>query len=252
MLRMAGQLQTCPVCDGECWLFDQLDFHRSCEDRVGKSLPLSGVLVDYYLCGRCGFSFAPQFRTWTPEQFAEKIYNDEYVQFDPHYLDFRPRTNAATLIKNLGQHAQSIRHLDYGGGDGLLSRLLREAGWQSTSYDPYVDAVDVETLGKFDYITAFEVFEHVPDVNRLMSDLGGLLAEGGIIMFTTMLSDGYIAVGQRLDWWYAAPRNGHISLFSGKSLALLGKRYGLRFASSPSNLHAYFTSIPAWAQSAFS
>jgi hypothetical protein len=33
-------------------------------------------------------------------------------------------------------------------------------------------------------------------------------------MFSTLLSDGNIKLGQKLTWWYASPRNGHISLFS--------------------------------------
>jgi SAM-dependent methyltransferase len=248
---MAAEIEHCPVCGGNCSLLDQLDLNRSCDVQSDKLAPCSGVLVAYYLCDQCRFCFAPQFGDWTLQQFADAIYNDEYVNFDPHYADFRPRTNAETLIKNVGPHSRSIRHLDYGGGDGLLSRLLREAGWQSTSFDPCVDTIDVAALGKFDFITAFEVFEHVPDVDRLMFELCSLRAEGGFIMFTTMLSDGFIAAGEPLRWWYAAPRNGHISLFSAKSLAWLGKRYGLRSASSPTGLHAYFTSVPEWAQSAF-
>ena len=38
------------------------------------------------------------------------------------------------------------------------------------------------------------------------------------MLFSTALSDGGLARNQRLRWWYASPRNGHISLFSHRSV----------------------------------
>jgi hypothetical protein len=42
-----------------------------------------------------------------------------------------------------------------------------------------IPAVALETSGRFDLITAFEIFEHVADVSRLMADCTNLLAEDG-------------------------------------------------------------------------
>jgi 2-polyprenyl-3-methyl-5-hydroxy-6-metoxy-1,4-benzoquinol methylase len=100
--------------------------------------------------------------------------------------------------------------------------------------------------GKFNLITAFEVFEHVPDVDRLMQDLSNLIHAEGLILFSTLLSDDQIQTNQRLSWWYASPRNGHISLFSRKSLTLLAKRYGFRLTSFNQNLHAMWKALPQW------
>ncbi len=53
-----------------------------------------------------------------------------------------------------------------GGGNGNLSEKLSAANWQSTSYDPFPNgSVNLSEIGTFDLITAFEVFEHVPQVN---------------------------------------------------------------------------------------
>jgi 2-polyprenyl-3-methyl-5-hydroxy-6-metoxy-1,4-benzoquinol methylase len=103
--------------------------------------------------------------------------------------------------------AAEISHLDYGGGAGLLSKLMGEKGFRSTSYDPFVNTdTDPATLGAFDLITAFEVFEHASDVNALMANLSALRKPNGIILFSTLASDGQIAPNTRLTWWYAAPR----------------------------------------------
>ena len=183
------------------------------------------------------------------EEFRSKIYNAEYVQVDPDYVERRPLANARNLIEMFRDAPVSLRHLDYGGGDGLLSDTLFAAGWQSRSYDPFVNRDEsLGGLGKFDLITAYEVFEHVPDVSQLASNLGSLLTDDGIVLFTTLISDGNIFPNRQLTWWYASPRNGHISLFSRKSLICLGNSAGFKFASCSPDFHAYWKVIPAWAR----
>ena len=164
--------------------------------------------------------------------FAEKIYNNDYALVDPDYVDSRARQNAASIINMFANQKASIKHLDYGGGEGLFSDLLLEQGFNSTSFDPFVDKqTGFETLGKFNLITAFEVFEHVPSVNELKKQLVSLLSEDGIILFSTLLSDGHIKRHERLSWWYAAPRNGHISLYSSKSLTIIAQQDQFAFGS---------------------
>ncbi|HEV7816465.1 MAG TPA: class I SAM-dependent methyltransferase [Janthinobacterium sp.] len=247
-----NQAIRCPVCGGSCALLDVVDLNKSCEEANGVFLPLAGVPVYYALCGGCGFCHAPQLWQWSMREFEEKIYNADYVLADPHYAEARPRASAADLIAMFGAAAKGIRHLDYGGGHGMLSRLLNEAGWSSTSYDPFVNKeLDLKSVGRFDLITAYEVFEHVPDVDRLMAELVSLLAPGGMVLFSTMLSDGHIQPRQRLSWWYAAPRNGHISLFSRASLELLARKAGLNLGSFSDVFHLLYSGVPAWAEHIF-
>jgi len=233
----------CPVCKSGCQWLDVVDFNKSCEELRGKFLPLAGLPVYYAQCGYCGFCFAPEMCGWSLEVFSERVYNHDYPSVDPDYLDARPRANAAMLAKMFTGFPAT--HLDYGGGNGLLSALLRDVGWASVSYDPFVDrAAVISSTGRFDLITAFEVFEHVPDVQALMGNLCSLLAPNGIILFSTLLSDGNIQPNRRLSWWYAAPRNGHISLFSSKSLEILARQNGFNFGSFSKGLHIFFKNSP--------
>jgi len=246
---IADQKLLCRVCSGPCSLLNAVDFNKSCEEAKGKFLSFAGIPVSYALCRKCGFCFAPELVTWKLEEFEEKIYNDEYVCVDPDYIETRPRANAANLISMFADRAHSIKHLDYGGGSGLLTQLLRASGWQSVSYDPFVDRnLRVEQLGQFDLITAFEVFEHVPDVHKLMSNLRSLLCANGLVLFSTLLSDGNIHAGQDLDWWYASPRNGHISLFSRNSLEILAQANGFSLGSLSTGFHVFSTKVPPWAE----
>jgi len=187
--------------------------------------------------------------SWSPQRMLEQVYNDEYQVVDPNYLERRPRELAGLLVSMFGDRVHHIRHLDYGGGNGFLAQLLRELNWQSQSYDPIVDAhVAVESLGTFDLITAFEVFEHVSDVPKLMATLRSLLSANGVILFSTLLSDGHIVAKKRLNWWYASPRNGHISLYSQNTLAYLAGTNGFTFGSFSQLTHVFYTKVPGWAE----
>lgn len=238
----------CPVCSSTSSLHDVVDFNKSCEEPKGKFLPKSGIPIYYALCESCGFLFAPEFSEWTEADFLSKIYNDNYVEIDPDYVEVRPASNFEFLQKYFGNVRHQVHHLDYGGGNGLLSNKLTHVGWNSCSYDPFPQRnVDIASLGKFNFITAFEVFEHVPNPHVLLENISHLLDETGIVLFSTLANDGNIKQHQRLDWWYASPRNGHISLFSKKSLKVLGEKYGLNFVSMGPGLHCYFKKFPAWA-----
>jgi SAM-dependent methyltransferase len=244
---MQNQL-ICTACHGPAFVLDAVDFNKSCEEARGKFLNATGAMVYYALCSQCGFCFAPEIAGWKLEEFSKHIYNDAYVLVDPDYVEARPKANAQTLVSMFKGKAHGFRHLDYGGGEGTLSNLLKESGWKSTSYDPFVNKDKVlSQLGKFDLITAFEVFEHVPDPQQLMRDLRTLLAPNGIVLFSTLLSDGHIATDQKLNWWYAAPRNGHISLFSKQSLNMLAHQNKFNFACFSEGFHTFFTKVPRWA-----
>ena len=237
----------CPVCSSPTALYDVVDFNKNCLETAGVLLPLSGVPIYYRRCAACAFTWAPEFRDWSDADFLNHIYNEDYVTVDPDYLAKRPQGNAEGIAQLFGKKRTHIRHLDYGGGNGALTALLAAQGWDSTSFDPFPgDGRAPETLGKFNLITAYEVFEHVPDLDALMTGLSGLMHDECLVMFTTLLNDGNLMPHGRLNWWYASPRNGHISLFSLRSLTLLAEKYGLGFRSFNQSTHCFYNTMPAW------
>lgn len=231
----------CPVCNNQTEVLDCIDFN--------KGYPKSGLSIYYNHCGKCGFCFSPDMYTWTPEQFAKYVYNENYVNLDPDYVYDRPHGNADKIIERFQSCKKDIRHLDYGGGSGVLSNILNGNGFDSTTYDPFVNTeTSIDSLGKFDLITAFEVFEHVTDVRNLMNILNILRKPDGLIYFSTLPSDGNISKDQRLSWWYASPSQGHISLFSQDSLVKLAYQNGLKLGSIGVGRWIMWDSIPEWAK----
>ena len=56
------------------------------------------------------------------------------------------------------------RVLDYGGGYGAFCAVLRDAGFPvALTFDPLVLEHATPPEGKFDLVTSFETFEHMPD-----------------------------------------------------------------------------------------
>lgn len=244
----------CPVCRKPTAPLGTVDFNRSCAEAQGRRLAPANRPVQYVMCRTCGFAFAPEFAAWTAEDFAREIYNEGYAAVDPDHRDLRPRANAATLLGMFPGASRPARHLDYGGGAGRLSEVLRAAGWDSTCHDPFFHdggfAGDAPApAGTYSLITCFEVFEHVTDPRALAARLDGLLAPDGLMLVSTLVSDGQLAPGKPLTWWYAAPRNGHVSLYSRTSLDMLATRQGWRFASFSPESHVFWRGeFPAFAR----
>lgn len=229
---------TCPICSGQSAHVADIPFNKSCDHDEA-----SGDLIAYHACQDCGFSWAPDLCAKPPEWFAANIYNADYHLFDPEYDGIRAERQAKNIIYAYSWARKQIRHLDYGSGDGQLTQRLLKAGFDSTAYDPFIHLE--APSGQFNLITCFEVLEHAPDPNRVMRHLASYLAPEGVLIASTMLSDG----NDLADWWYAAPRNGHISLYSGKSLGELAVKHRLCARISSGGTHSFFRKLPAWATS---
>lgn len=129
--------------------------------------------------------------------------------------------------------------LDYGAGSGLMARSLREAGWRFDACEPYGDSsMEPQNKGLYNVCSSIEVFEHTVDPVSEMGEIVRLCSKGRLmVVIGTNLSDGEVDEDRRLAWWYAAPRNGHISLFSRESLRRLAVQFGLEFTSFGASTH---------------
>ena len=239
---------SCKCCGGRAAACGLADFNRSCEDR--RTLPPfapAGIGVPYHRCAGCGFLFTAAFDRLAPDDFARHVYNDDYVRVDPDFTGTRPRANAQWLA-SLFPAARGRALLDYGGGNGMLAALLRDGGWpRSVSYDPFHPDGGGRPAGRFDIVTAFEVLEHATSPEAVLRDMRWFLEDGGILVFSTLLQPADIE-RQGLGWWYVAPRNGHVSLFSRAALDALMRRLGLQWGSFSDATHiAYRRRLPRFA-----
>ena len=228
-----------------------IDFNKSCLEFQGKSLPPRGIAIDYNRCPACEFVFSGAFDGWSKEDFVETIYNDDYALVDPEYFDFRPKSNTTFLSNLFADKKSELSVLDYGGGNGALASLLREAGFAAAdTYDPLVAAYSTLPSKRYPLVCSFETLEHTPDPRATIGEMAGLLADPGMIIFSTLLQPANFE-SKGLSWWYAGPRNGHISLFSRKSMEFAWRKEGLRFGSFDHVMHVAFREVPAFARHLF-
>lgn len=202
---------------------------------------LAGIPVYYWTCSACGFIFTDFFDQFTADQWRKYVYNDEYLRADPEYSSSRPRQNALDTECLLAGRKRGIVALDYGGGSGQTAMLLRERGWTCDTYDPFGRTeLSPESHKRYNFCSAFEVFEHSPDPSGSMRTIVAMCSPDQLLVFLgTAISDGNVT-GNRLTWWYAAPRNGHVSLFSRQSLRRLGEQFGLHYESVSPGTHLFF------------
>jgi hypothetical protein len=127
------------------------------------------------------------------------------------------------------------RLLDFGGGSGLLCRLLRDIGIDAWTFDSYASGeyarlfrVDAGAIvpGSFEAVTAFEVFEHLPapydDFLKLFRPSPELL-----IASTEPYKSDYDK-----SWWYLSPHTGqHVFFYSPSALHLIADRFGYSLLS---------------------
>jgi SAM-dependent methyltransferase len=240
---LCAQETSCKCCGAVAHLYGVVDFHKNCEIYRRRVLAVSGIPIYYHRCTLCQFIFTTAFDHFTREDFQRYIYNQEYLLVDPDYPAARPRMNAA-FLSSLFSVVRPQRILDYGGGNGTLAELLCTAGFtQVNTYDPFVPRPADKPAGRFDCVVSFEVVEHSTDPARSFADMNDSLMDAGLILFSTLLQPADIDQ-QGLNWWYAGPRNGHVSLYSRASLAKVVRPFGLKLRSFSESMHVLYREIP--------
>jgi len=221
--RIAQSLP-CKLCTQPAPPFDVVDFWKFCAPNGGYNFGLSGIPVTYHRCTRCSFIFTPFFDDWTHQDFARFVYNDDYIKVDGAYDGVRPAKDAEAVSRLLDGLPKDVRILDYGSGSGLFGTALQKSDYtEVTSYDPFSNPVAPD--GQFDLITLFEVIEHAPQPQDVLRDVARFAKPGAAILFSSGFQPANIAT-VKASWWYISPRNGHCSIFSTDSMALLAEPLG--------------------------
>jgi hypothetical protein len=125
--------------------------------------------------------------------------------------------------------------LDFGGGIGVLARMMRDRGFRMSSHDPLADVVfslPPEKNSRAQVITMVEVLEHL---TQPMATLRELASQSSLIFISTLaIPKG----GIELTWWYLLPDTGqHVFFPSTDSFEFIAKQIGWRYCGNRKNLH---------------
>lgn len=219
---------------------------------LDKLDPYWGMALYYYACPQCGFTFTPSLDHWTAADFDRYIYNDDYQRHDPGFGGERQEGWAEAFAGWFGAFRQDWAILDYGAGLGLFEDKLRARGFARVlSYDPF-GADRALAPEPADLIFLNEVVEHMTDPAAGFAELASLRKPDGVIMLTTELCTPEILDRGVVNWWYCAPRSGHVSLFSEQALALFAQRHGLGYSRAGRSLHLlHGAQLPEWIPACF-
>lgn len=226
----------CKICGAESLPFDTVDMGKTCLETV-YPLGVYGIPVVYKRCPDCRFIFTNDFDHFTESDWSSTIYNDRYIDVDPDYALRRPILSAGLIASQFSK--RDIVGLDYGGGSGVMAGHLRKQGWTYDAFDPFGQtSLTPGLVGSYNLCSAFEVIEHLTDPAEAMKAILDMCSKDRVMLVIgTNVHDRFVTDRSRLSWWYAAPRNGHISLFSKEALRRLGARFGLDYASFGISTH---------------
>lgn len=187
----------------------------------------------YAYCSMCGYLCARN------PHWLEEAYSSDAIASTDTGLISRNITTAAKIAAVLffvmgGRRNE--RYLDVAGGYGILTRLMRDYGFDFYWSDKYCRNLLARgfeyrsEMGKCRAVTAIEVLEHTEDPVTFVQ---GALEQGqaNTLIFTTELFEG--DPPRPDDWRYYSFETGkHISFFQHKTLAALARRVGLSHATA--------------------
>lgn len=191
--------------------------------------------IQYFYCSSCNFMQTEE-PYWLEEAYSEAIsISDTGVMARNNSF----AETAGILLSLLCDRKQ--RFLDYGGGYGIFTRLMRDRGFDFYWYDKYAQNLvargfegDIKN-SRYSAVTSFENFEHFYNP---IEDIETIFNLTDIVLFSTDLLPE--PVPSPSEWWYYCLEHGqHISLYSRKSLEFIGKKYGYFFVSNNVNLHIF-------------
>jgi methyltransferase family protein len=215
----------CPICSGSM---------ESCF----TAQVLGKYSAQFEVCKNCGF-----LRAYEPH-WLEEAYSRAIAAADTGLVMRNIALAcklAGALYWILGERGEG-RYLDAAGGYGLLTRLMRDLGFDFYWLDKHCDNLLApgfeysQAQGACRAVTAIEVLEHLTDPIAFIEET---LAFSGAqtLLFTTELYEGPPPMPGA--WWYYAFSTGqHIGFFQLRTLEAMGARLGLQFFTG-SGLHIF-------------
>lgn len=189
--------------------------------------------VAYYLCPACGLlqSESPY---WLDEAYGEALAAADTGVMQRNLWLMKA---TAVLLRVLGM--QGRRGLDYGGGHGVLTRLLRDHGfdfqcWDAHAKNLFARGFDGDPGASYDVVTAFEVIEHLAEPRAFFEGALGRMKPELLLVSSELLCEPVDP-----DWHYFYFATGqHIAFYQHKTLLHIARSHGYSCISCGS-LHLF-------------
>lgn len=198
----------CKVCDTPSTFFGEIDV-------------LKKHRVRYFRCEICGF-IQTETPYWLEEAYSSAIAAQDVGIMQRNLANCRLTSAVLNLI-----FPKMSSAVDFGAGHGMFVRMMRDRGfnffWSDLhATNDYARGFESQEGSTYDFLTAFEVLEHltnpVADLSKLMS------LSDNVFVSTCIVPQSVPALS---DWWYYSPSTGqHIAFYTTESLRILAARFG--------------------------
>ena len=194
--------------------------------------------VEYFQCEHCHF-----IQTEKPYWLSE-AYQNVINTTDTGLLSRNIYFSELTSLLMYFYLKKNGAGLDFAGGYGIFTRLMRDIGFDFYWNDPLCQNLvatgfewNMANALPVTLLTSFESFEHFADPHK---EIEKMLKISDTILFSTIL----VPENQspKEDWWYYSFNSGqHVSFYSRKSLEEMARKYGLNLYTDGVNLHLLTT-----------
>lgn len=190
--------------------------------------------INYHQCTTCSFIQTDE-PFWLDEAYKDPINIDDTGLISRNLM-FAKRSSAVLFYL----FNSKKKFLDFAGGYGLFTRLMRDYGFDFYWMDPFTQNLFAKgfefnhsSKQKIEAVTAFECFEHFV---QPLNEIENLIKLSDNILFSTKL---FTVNTPKPDEWdyYAFSHGQHIAFYSRKTLKFIAKKYGLNLYSNGKSFH---------------
>jgi len=216
----------CRICANTAVPFDVVDLAKHCSQDEPYPDGFSGVSVAYHRCRICGAIFSPSFDGESQAKLPTSISDTRHRAIASDHETGVLGTAARHMLA-MRRRYRNARVLAYGVGAYALADRLCQGGYRR------VEAFDISSraekpVGTFDIVLAVDCIEHTLKPVEAVRDMCRYLEHDGCIVVEQELQPDDIHE-VRGNWWYIAPRAGHVCMYSAPAMASLAQVCGLTF-----------------------
>lgn len=227
---------------------------RLCNSKCQKvfDTKLLSYNVNFYQCSNCRLIQSEK------PYWLEEAYKDSISILDTGilYRNLDLLNKVLVVISSFGKNYKNILYrilklspfsekvLDYGGGYGILVRLLRDVGVDTYWKDKYSNNLYAKGFeweeGKPKILVSFELWEHFENPKIELDNIFKLYSPD-VYIFSTLLYEEKVP---SKDWWYYNFETGqHIAFYNENTIQHITQLYGYKYLKLDGGFYHILTKI---------